>query len=95
MGLAAGVGVVFLVMLGLDYLYRRRPRIWVAIAPSPITVMLIAGGFGYFAAAPLGPSVGLGYLLSAALSLQWVSSTFEQEYEEALRDLQGGPDERD
>lgn len=91
----AGAGVVLLVMVGLDYLYRRRPRIWVAIAPSPITVMLVAGGFGYLAAAPLGGGVAFGYLLGAALSTQWVSSVFEREHEQELRHLLGEPDERD
>lgn len=93
LGLVGGVGVVHLTTLALDYLYRRRPRVWLAIAPSPMTVLVVASVFFLVAVAPLRGSLGLAYLIGAALWLQWVTSMFERDQEEDLRRLLRDPSE--
>lgn len=93
MGLLAGVGLVHLTSVGFDYLYRRRTRVWLAIAPNPITNIVIAAAFFLLVVDPLRGGLAGAYLIGAALWLQREYSTFLRQEEEDLRELLGDPTE--
>ena len=92
-GFVTGIGLVHLTSVGSDYLYRRRTRVWLAIAPSPITIAVVAGAFFLVVVDPLRGSLGGAYVLGAALTLQWEYSTFLRQEEEDLRELLRDPTE--
>lgn len=91
-GVFAGIGVVTLITEGLDYLYRHKPRVWIAISPRPWMVIALGIAVLVVVVASLEEPLRIGYLLGGMLWMQAVYSRFLRQEENDLRQILSDPD---